>query len=46
MEIQFLSQKGKKLNLSKTPKMAKFNINILGKAPKSNQNPLFSSKIP
>ena len=44
--IQFWSKKGKKLNFPKTPKMAIFNINLLGKVPKSTQNPQFSSKIP
>ena len=43
--IQFWSQKREKLNFPKTPKMAIFNINPLGKVPKSTQNPLFSSNI-
>ena len=39
--IQFWSQKGEKLNFPKTPKMAIFNINSLGKVAKSTKNPLF-----
>ena len=45
-QFNFGHKKGEKLNFPKTPKMAIFNINLLGKVPKSTHNPLFSSKIP
>ena len=43
--FNFVNKKGEKLNFTKTPKMALFNINLLGKVPKSTHNSLFSSKI-
>ena len=45
-QFDFGHKKGEKLNFPKTPKMAIFNINLIGKVPKSTHNPLFSSKIP
>ena len=44
-EAQFCHKKRKKINIPKTPKMGIFNINLLGKVPKSTYNPLFSSTI-
>ena len=43
--IKFWSQKGGKLNIPKTPKIGKFNINLLGKVLISTQNPIFKKKI-
>ena len=40
----FSHQKGDKQNFPKTPKMAIFKINFLGKVPKSVHNPLFYTK--
>ena len=44
-QFHFGDQKCKKINFPKTPKMAIFNINILGKVPKGTHNPLFYQKF-
>ena len=45
-QFNFGHKQEENLNFPKTATMVVFNINILGKVPKSTHNPLFSSTIP